>query len=304
MSDILKWSPFIADNSPRVIGSIVLLILLWLCYSLIHLLWIRRLQDPNLRYNWRQGINYTTLLLAIILVGRLWMQGLQPILTFLGIIAAALTITQKELIMNLVGGWFIIWRGLFKVGDRIEIGDHKGDVVANGLFYFTILEVGRRVDPDQSSGCLIKVPNNQVLIKSMVNHTRSFPYIWRETRVVVTPDSAYRDAEKILLDIAEKHTQTIKEAANEQLKNIEDEVIIYHTLNPKVYIQPKMDKPAGICLTLRFLGEPRSCRDLENEIWDETLKMFDQREDIWISYDISTFDLHAPESIEKRKASS
>ncbi|MCP4752888.1 MAG: mechanosensitive ion channel [Proteobacteria bacterium] len=71
--------------------------------------------------------------LGFMLIGRLWIHGLQPILTFLGIVTAALVITQKEAILNATGFVFILWRDLFAIGDRIQIDTHKGDVI--GISY-------------------------------------------------------------------------------------------------------------------------------------------------------------------------
>ena len=40
--------------------------------------------------------------------------------------------------------------GPFKIGDRIQIQDHQGDVIDIGVFKFTLLEIGNWVDANRN----------------------------------------------------------------------------------------------------------------------------------------------------------
>ncbi len=52
--------------------------------------------------------------------------------------------------LNFAGWGFIFWRHSLEVGDRIQIGEHRGDVVDIRVFQFTPLEIGNRVDAEHS----------------------------------------------------------------------------------------------------------------------------------------------------------
>ena len=99
---------------------------------------------------------------------------------------------------NLAGWVFIAIRKPFAVGDRIEIGDHTGDVIDMRLFQFTLVETGNWVDADQSTGRIIHIPNGWVFRQSTANYTAGFNFIWNEIPVTVTFESNWEKARDIL----------------------------------------------------------------------------------------------------------
>ncbi len=267
----------------KTLSSLIIILVLWFMRFLILKVVDHHTQNQNTKYSWRKVSLFTIILTAIILIGWLWLENLQPILTFFGIIAAALTITLKEVLLNLAGVLFIFWRNIFAVGDRIEINDHKGDVVGIGLFYFTLLEVGNWVDADQSTGRIIKVPNNRVLTQPVFNYSRSFPYIWDEISVGVSLGSNWKKARQIIETIAHNETEDFSQKAREYVKQSEDELIHFHHFGPKVYLSLANASSTSIILTLRYLCEPRKRRDKENSLWEAILEGFDSEADITIS---------------------
>jgi hypothetical protein len=76
--------------------------------------------------------------------------------TFLGLVAAGIAVALKDPLTNLAGWLFILWRRPFTAGDRVQIGEHKGDVIDLRLFRFTLLEIGNWVHADQSTGRLLQ----------------------------------------------------------------------------------------------------------------------------------------------------
>ena len=135
----------IPETQAIVIQSILIVFGLWIIRTVILKLTVVKIQNDHTRYIWRQIVQYFVFLLGMVLLIRLWFSGVQSILTFLGLISAAITIILKEPILNLFAWVTIIWRELFSVGDRIEIGKYKGDVIDMGFFYFTLMEIGQWV---------------------------------------------------------------------------------------------------------------------------------------------------------------
>ena len=266
-------------------SSAIILIILWISRVFILKIVHHQTKSPNARYSWRKISLYAFVFLAVVLIGRLWLNGLQPILAFMGIIAAALTITLKEVILNMAGIIVILWRSVFIVGDRIEISQHKGDVVGIGLFYFTLMEVGNWVSAEQSTGRIIKVPNSLVLTQPITNYTKTFPFIWDEISITVTFDSNWKKARAVLLEIALQKTQNYeKEVKAIETQSADDELIRYHHFTPKIYIKPVSQSPAGVSLTLRYLCKPRERRDMENRLWEAIFDQFAEVSDITISH--------------------
>jgi hypothetical protein len=60
------------------------------------------------------------------------------------------------------------------VGDRIELGGVKGDVIDIRLFQTSLLEIGNWVDADQSTGRIVHVPNSTVFKEENYNYSRRY----------------------------------------------------------------------------------------------------------------------------------
>ncbi|MCK4523493.1 mechanosensitive ion channel, partial [candidate division WOR-3 bacterium] len=212
----------------------------------------------------------------------LWIAGIRSMATYLGLLSAGIAIALKDFIINLAGLVFIIWRKPFDVGDRIEIGNKKGDIIDIRIFEFSMLEVGSRIDAEQSTGRVLHIPNGQILSKPLANYNREFNYIWNEIPVVITFESNWKKAKKILFEIGEKHSSHLNETARKSIKAASKKFLIYYSsLTPTVYTKTK---DYGIILTLRYLCEPKKIRISESEIWEDLLKEIKKSKDIEFAY--------------------
>ena len=73
---------------------------------------------------------------------------------------------------NFAGWIYLLWQAPFKIGDRIQIQDHQGDVIDIGVFKFTLLEIGNWVDANQSTGRMIRIPNADVFNQPIANYSK------------------------------------------------------------------------------------------------------------------------------------
>ena len=192
--DIITESSGIQD---KLLISIFVILVLWLLRKLILRIAWRRIEDVRLRYQWRKTSSYIASALGILLVGRVWLEGIQSVATFLGLLAAGLAIALKDPVANLVGWAFIIWRRPLEVGDRIQIGEQAGDVVDLRIFQFTLLEIGNWVDAEQSTGRVIHIPNGKVFTEVLANYSKGFQYIWNEIPVLITFESNWEKAKDL-----------------------------------------------------------------------------------------------------------
>jgi small conductance mechanosensitive channel len=90
-------------------------------------------------------------------------------------------------------GWLLnSFRGYYRVGDRIEVGEVFGDVFRIDFLTTTVWEAGgpgSRVAGAQATGSLITFPNSEVLRANIVNFTRDFPFLWDEVTVTLAVES-------------------------------------------------------------------------------------------------------------------
>jgi len=271
----------------RLLLSLAILLAAWLIRRLVMRAVESRVDDVRIRYQWRKRVTYVVVVVAALAVVRVWFAGLDSLATYLGLLSAGLAIALRDLVADLAAWIFIMWRKPFVVGDRIAIGDNAGDVIDIRIFQFTILEIGRWVDADQSTGRVIHVPNGKIFSESLANYTTGFQFIWHELAVLVTFESSWRDAKQILTDIANRHGEDLTADAERRLREASSRfMIFYSTLTPKVWTRVV---DSGVLLTIRYLCDPRRRRGSEEAIWEDILDAFAARPDIDFAYPTQRF---------------
>jgi small-conductance mechanosensitive channel len=271
----------------KIFTSIVIIFILWLIRTIVMRIVWRNTDDVQTRYRWQKTSAYIASLIVILLVGRVWFEGVQALATYFGLLSAGLAIALKDLVSSLAGWVFIIWRSPLAVGDRIQIGEFRGDVIDIRLFKFTLLEIGNWVDADQSTGRVIHVPNSMILSDTLANYTKGFQFIWHEIPVLLTFESNWKKAKSILSEIAENHAQHFSESAEKRLRHASRKfMIFYSNLTPTVYTTVK---DSGVLLTIRYLIDPKRRRSSEQEVWEEILGKFAKAKDIDFAYPTQRF---------------
>lgn len=266
----------------RLLATLLIVGGLWLVQRLVLALAYRRAHDPWIRYRWRKTISYLSLLIGLVLVGRIWVERVGSLATFFGLFAAGLAIALKDLVANLAGWAFIVWSRPFDVGDRVQVGPHAGDVIDLHLFQFTLNEIGNWVDADQSTGRIIHVPNGKVLSEPIANYDKGFRYIWNEIPVTFTFESNWKKAKEILETIAARHAEQLTEQVEKDLLEASRRYLIAYTkLTPIVYVRVA---DHGIRLTLRYLIRSRFRRGSENAIWQDVLDAIATEPDLELAY--------------------
>lgn len=285
--NIFSYVSLEQDVYARMLQSLVILGTLWLVKFLICSMIRKRVKDPARYYHWRRMTVYIYSLLAFIVIGRIWIRGIDSLATFLGLLSAGLALALHNTIANLAGWVFIMSLKPFKVGDRIQVGDMSGDVIDIGLMQFSMIEIGNWVAADQSTGRIVHVPNSKAFQEPLANYEIGFEYIWHEIPVLVTFESNWEKAKGILMDIAKEKAAFLAQGAEDQIRRAAMKYLIYFTrLTPTVYTTVR---DSGILLTMRYIVKPRQRRNSEQEIWEAILRAFAMHDDISLAYPTTRF---------------
>ncbi len=284
-------------NSPevyhRLVSSLVVVVAAWLIRTATLAAVNRSTDDLRLRYGWKKGTAYATFAVAVLFIANIWLAGLAQLGTFLGLVSAGVAIALKDPLTNVAGWMFIIWRKPFAVGDRIEVGGHMGDVIDVRIFQFSLLEVGGRIQAEQSTGRLLHVPNSVVFSQPLANATMDFPFVWNEIGVLVTFESDWRRARELIASICERRCAVFADEARGYLeKTTRKWFIVYSKLEPIVYTAV-LD--SGVLLTARFLCPPRQRRSTEDGVWSDILDAFAGCDDVDFAYPTTRFYDNAAE---------
>ncbi len=235
--------------------------------------------DASARYRAVKAGQLFLLFASFVLLFRTWLTDASGLGTWLGLLSAGLAVSLQDPLENLAGWVYIAIGRPFRVGDRIQVGDHAGDVVDVHPFSFTLLEIGNWVEADQSTGRVIHVPNGWLFKHSVAGYDQGFPFIWNELRVVVTFESDWRKAKRVLERVVVEHSESVDEAEFHEASKAMH--IQFTHLTPVVWTDTSAD---GVRLTMRYLCRPRSRRVSTSKMWEAILDEFERMEDVDFAY--------------------
>lgn len=270
------------ESQGKFLTSLLAIFLVYFLRRVVLRIVDRRVEDPKFRYQWSKSSSQVAFVITFLLVAMIWLEAIQSLGTFLGLLSAGIAIALKDLVTSLAGWLFILWRRPFQLGDRIQIGGKTGDVVDIRIFQFTLLEVGNWVDADQSTGRVIHIPNALLLSEPLANYTDQFGFIWNEVPVLLTFESDWRKAKELLQAILENRVGDAVAKAEKEIKTASKRFFIHFAkLTPKVYTSVE---DSGVLLTLRFICPVRQRRGVTEEIWESVLDAFSAEEGIDFAY--------------------
>lgn len=124
-----------------------------------------------------------------------------------GLIGLALSWALQAPIESFTGWLVNSFKGYYRIGDRIEVGDVFGDVYQIDVLTTTVWEAGgegKSVKGAQPTGALITFPNSDLLRANIINYTRDFPFVWDEVVQAISNDSDVDGALELIRTTAEQ----------------------------------------------------------------------------------------------------
>lgn len=236
----------------------------------------------ELRHEYRKRTTYAGGVIYILLLIPIWAVSGSQWTTIISVMGAGIALALHEVLLNLAGWVYIIIRRPYKTGHRIELGNVRGDVIDIRLFQTSLLEIGNWVDGDQSTGRLVHLPHGQIFKNPLFNYTKGFEYIWHELSILVTYESNWETAEKILLECGEELSKEIQENVKRKIAHMAREYLIYYkTFTPYVYIKTEN---SGVQLTLRYLTEAKKRRSGQDSISRQVIRRISAAKDVEFAY--------------------
>ncbi len=261
------------ESTGRLVISLAILIAALVAGTLIAGLVARFAKGGYGRYYARKGFRYAVAVVAAIALAVVWRPFAGQIGVVLGLFAAGVAFAAQEVI-GAFAGWLNILSGsIFRVGDRVEMGGVRGDVIDITPLRTKILEMGTPRPPGETkseswvggrqyTGRIVAVSNKATFTQPVFNFTASFEYLWEELVIPVRHSADWRTAEEILLEEVRKIPGA--EGAQEAIERIARA----HPV-PKAEIEPRVFIRADqrwIELAARFVVPVRSARTVKDEL--------------------------------------
>ncbi len=177
------------------------------------------IEDKELRYKTRKAIALIGYALGLVVAVAIFSDQITNLAVIIGALSVGIGFALRELIQNLIGWGVISFGGLYKPGDRIQMGGVMGDVMDIGPLTTTVMECGAWVRSDLYNGRVAHLPNNLVLREQVLNYTPDFPFLWDEIVIPVKTGSDHRLARSIIETVGQTVQAQIVAAAQDSWDN-------------------------------------------------------------------------------------
>ena len=167
---------------------------------------IEQIDSKAARYNLTRVLNLAAFLIILIITLTVISASWYTALVSLGVLSLILGFALQTPITSLIGWVYLLIRQPYRVGDRIQIGEAKGDVIDVSYLDTTLWEFGGPyLSTQHPSGRIIKFPNSLVLNQTVYNYSWPlFPYIWNEIKFQVAYDSDLGFITKVMQEVVEE----------------------------------------------------------------------------------------------------
>jgi small-conductance mechanosensitive channel len=186
----------------KCLAAVVGILFIHVTFRLLEQSLPRRFGQADARYRVRKFVVFSGYVATLLFIAILFEDRLGRLSFALGVAGAGVAVALQDVLASIAGAFSIGFSRLYEAGDRIQIGDTRGDVLDIGLLRTTLMEIGNWVSRDMYSGRIVRIPNNLVLKASVFNYSQGFRFIWDEIKVLFTTSSDCTFAKEMLLRVA------------------------------------------------------------------------------------------------------
>jgi small-conductance mechanosensitive channel len=132
IQNALKWleDPVLS----KLAGTLVAVVVVVAIVQVIKRVSTRYIDDKSVRYRARKAIGFIGYLLGALVVLAMFSDRLGRLSVVFGVAGAGIAFALQEVIVSVAGWAAVSFGSFYTVGDRIQLGGIKGDVIDIGVF--------------------------------------------------------------------------------------------------------------------------------------------------------------------------
>jgi len=203
MNDLLRQTVSLSLSGKCVAAGVGILVI-HATFRVLEQTLPRRFGRADARYKVRKFVVYSGYLSILLFLAFVFEDRLGRLSFAIGAVGAGVAVALQDVLASLAGAFSVGFSKLYTVGDRIQIGDTRGDVIDIGLLRTTLMETGSWVSGDLYNGRIVRIPNSAVLKGSVFNYSQGFRFIWDEIKVRLTNTSDRQFAREMLLRVTKE----------------------------------------------------------------------------------------------------
>jgi len=198
---------------------------------------------------------------------------------YVPVIAIGLALALQKYTASFFAFFVITFSKIYDLGDRIRIGNIKGDVRHIGLMHTTLEEVGEDEKlGGELTGRLLYVPNLVILDQPVLNYSKDYSsgleavssdYMFDEVRIPITTDSNVDRASQLLESILKSQDEVYVKQAGQCFQDGYPRFLEEALSDPRVLI---FVEPQHIWIKGKFVAPVESRNELRSSILLQFIK--------------------------------
>ncbi len=196
----------LAPEAVRIVTALLILLMVWFGLRMVGRLFesvtlVRFGTHAQTRSAWRL-IAYLTWAVVLVAFALILLRDIAATVVSAAVFAAALAFVLQRPLLNVVAWAVIMYQRMYRIGDRVAIGNTRGYVIDIRIGHTVMREFGEWMQGDTFTGRIVSVPNSFIFDNPVMNYTKDIPYIWDEVETLVTYESDIDRAQQHILEAA------------------------------------------------------------------------------------------------------
>ena len=267
--------------------SLVVVAATWILYYALRSVIKRQVKDTTQMHTLRMLVRNALFFAGVVIVLLVWLGPGNNLTLAMGILGAGIAFASQEVIGSFAGYLSIVSGNIYRIGDRVRVGDVVGDVMDISILRTTVMEIGEWVRADQYSGRIVTIANRAVFGDPVFNYTQHWRYLWDEIMIPISYTSDWRRAGEMMLEHGRQYSAHLQEEARAELHDMVQRYLVHDTpVEPALYV---VMTDNWIELTLRYIVEARERRTVKGQLHQELLQHFESEAKITVAS--ATFEI-------------
>jgi len=265
----------------KLVMSLVVIAATWIAYRVVGNVIRRQIKDTAHMHTLRMLVRNAFFFVGSVVVLLIWLGVGSNLTVAMGILGAGIAFASQEVIGSFAGYLNTVSGSIYRIGDRVRIGNVVGDVMDISIMRTTVMEIGEWVQADQYTGRIVTIANRAVFADPVYNYTQHWGYLWDEIVVPITYNSDWQRAAEIMLGHAQEYTEELHAEAEAGLNKMIERYPLQSTQVASTIYMTMTDN--WIEITLRYIVDARERRKIKGQLHRELLQHFEKEEKITIA---------------------
>jgi small-conductance mechanosensitive channel len=195
-----------------------------------------------------------------------------------GLAGAGIAFALSEVITSFAGWLSIMFTNQIKVGQRVKIGELKGDIIDIQVLKTTIMEVGDWVNGDLYNGRITTISNSFVFKEPIQNYSGDYPFLWDEITIPLRTNSDFKLAKQVFTEVTNQVCGNYSKESRAVWIEMQDKFRIENAqVEPMITM---MFDENWITFTIRYVVDYTKRRSTKDLLYTRLLEEINKRKEL------------------------